>query len=220
MRRGSPSSPAISYARSDGSTSAIRTTVLQLRTLEDVGGEVVAFAQLRDPTQRNDAEAALDTLDELQRRIARIPELGEHLERHEAHRLVKGAGALVVRVLLRCRERLHLEVLDAVHRTPRLGSPHERAADPGAMGVPADAHDVDLCRPGRVELQAEEARLAEGERRQVHRLADVGLRRLFDPEPLRKIAQDALRDARPLGAVLDLDDGHGKPVISTPACPR
>ena len=104
---------------------------------------------------------------------------------------------------------------------PPLGLANERPPDAATMLLAPNAHDVDLGRPRRVLLEAEEAEIRlYGERRKRRGVLDVLPRGLLDPEPLRQVAEHGLGDARPLGRVGDLDDlRHGRPVTRMPAWP-
>src|SRR5262249_23704139 len=59
-------------------------TVFQIGVLDDCRGQIVALVQLWDPANREDAKALLNALDEDERRILLVPEVWQHLERHEA----------------------------------------------------------------------------------------------------------------------------------------
>ena len=195
--------------------------VRQLCPLGDECSKVVSLPQLRQSLDRRDGEPRPDILDEDQRRVVVTPEAVQLLERDEADRLVEGTGRVVATVRARGAERLHLEVADALRPAPPLGLANERAPDAATMLLPPHAHDVDLGRPRRVLLQAEEAEVRlYGERRKRRGVLDVLAGGLLDPEPPGQVAEHRLGDARPLRRVGDLDDlRHGRPVTRMPAWP-
>src|SRR5437763_112173 len=131
--------------------------VRQLHPLDDETREVVSLLQLRQPLDGGDGEARPDVLDEEQGRVVVTPEAVQLLERDEADRLVERAGRVVAAVRARWPERLHLEIADAPRPAPPLGLDHERPPDAAPVLLAPDTHHVDLGRPRRVLLEAEEA---------------------------------------------------------------